>query len=157
MADRTPRVPQLDDISRAIVEHLQADGRRSYADIGKAVGLSETAVRNRVQRLVDAGVMQIVAVTDPLQLGFARQAMVGIRTSGDSTRIAAEVSALPEVTYVVLTAGSFDVLAEVVCASDDELIDLLNRRVRAIDGVVATESFVYLRLVKQLYDWGTQS
>ena len=125
-------------------------------DIGKAVGLSETAVRNRVQRLVDAGVMQIVAVTDPLQLGFARQAMVGIRTSGDSTRIAAEVSALPEVTYVVLTAGSFDVLAEVVCASDDELIDLLNKRVRAIDGVVATESFVYLRLVKQLYDWGTQ-
>ncbi|HAM13298.1 MAG TPA: AsnC family transcriptional regulator, partial [Microbacterium sp.] len=82
--------------------------------------------------------------------------MVGIRTSGDSTRIAAEVSALPEVTYVVLTAGSFDVLAEVVCASDDELIDLLNKRVRAIDGVVATESFVYLRLVKQLYDWGTQ-
>ena len=108
MADRTPRVQQLDDISRAIIEHLQADGRRSYADIGKAVGLSETAVRNRVQRLVDAGVMQIVAVTDPLQLGFARQAMVGIRTSGDSTRIAAEVSALPEVTYVVLTAGSFD-------------------------------------------------
>ena len=91
MADRTPRVQQLDDISRAIIEHLQADGRRSYADIGKAVGLSETAVRNRVQRLVDAGVMQIVAVTDPLQLGFARQAMVGIRTSGDSTRIAAEV------------------------------------------------------------------
>ena len=157
VADRTPRVQQLDDISRAIVEHLQADGRRSYADIGKAVGLSETAVRNRVQRLVDAGVMQIVAVTDPLQLGFARQAMVGIRTSGDSTRIAEEVSALPEVTYVVLTAGSFDVLAEVVCASDDELIDLLNRRIRAIDGVVATESFVYLRLVKQLYDWGTQS
>ncbi|MGB4777987.1 Lrp/AsnC family transcriptional regulator [Microbacterium sp.] len=154
--ERPPRVPHLDDTSRAIIEHLQTDGRRSYADIGKAVGLSETAVRNRVQRLIDAGVMQIVAVTDPLQLGFARQAMVGIRTTGDSTRIASELTTLPEVTYVVLTAGSFDILAEVVCSSDDELIELLNHRIRAIDGVIATESFVYLRLVRQLYDWGTQ-
>jgi Lrp/AsnC family transcriptional regulator for asnA, asnC and gidA len=146
----------LDATSKAIVEQLQADGRRSYAEIGKAVGLSEAAVRQRVQKLTESGVMQIVAVTDPMQLGFTRQAMIGVRATGDTTSVAARLAALPAVDYVVLTAGSFDILAEVVCESDDDLIELLNRQIRAIDGVLATETFVYLRLVKQLYNWGTR-
>ena len=79
---------QLDEMSKAIIENLQQDGRRSYAGIGKAVGLSEAAVRQRVQRLIDTGVMQIVAVTDPMQLGFSRQAMIGIRCQGDATKVA---------------------------------------------------------------------
>lgn len=147
---------QLDEVSKAIVEQLQEDGRRSYAAIGEAVGLSEAAVRQRVQRLTESGVMQIVAVTDPMQLGFYRQAMVGIRVSGDTTAVAAAVSALPAVDYVVLTAGSFDLLVEVVCEDDDDLIDLLNRRIRAIEGVQSTETFVYLKLIKQFYNWGTR-
>ncbi len=154
---RTPRpAALLDDTSKAIIEQLQADGRRSYAEIGKAVGLSEAAVRQRVQKLTESGVIQIVAVTDPMQLGFTRQAMIGVRATGDTTAVAARLASLPGVSYVVLTAGSFDVLAEVVCESDDDLLDLLNRQIRAIDGVLSTETFVYLRLVKQLYDWGTR-
>lgn len=147
---------QLDDVSKAIVEQLQTDGRRSYAEIGKAVGLSEAAVRQRVQKLTDAGVMQVVAVTDPMQLGFYRQAMIGIRVSGDTTHVADKLSSMRAVDYVVLTAGSFDILAEVVCEDDDDLIDLLNSRIRAIEGVQSTETFVYLRLQKQFYNWGTR-
>jgi len=151
-----PKTVQLDEVSKAIIEQLQGDGRRSYAEIGKAVGLSEAAVRQRVQKLTDAGVMQVVAVTDPLQLGFYRQAMVGIRVSGDTTVVAQALSELAAVDYVVLTAGSFDILAEVVCETDDDLIELLNREIRAIDGVQSTETFVYLKLQKQFYNWGTR-
>ena len=140
---------QLDDVSKAIIEQLQSDGRRSYAEIGKAVGLSEAAVRQRVQKLTEAGVMQVVAVTDPMQLGFYRQAMVGIRVAGDTTNVAEELGKLPAVDYVVLTAGSFDILAEVVCENDDDLIELLNKQIRQIEGVQSTETFVYLRLHKQ--------
>lgn len=146
----------LDEVSKGIIEQLQEDGRRSYAEIGKAVGLSEAAVRQRVQKLTDAGVMQVVAVTDPMQLGFYRQAMIGIRVTGDTTRVAEALSSIPAVDYVVLTAGSFDVLAEVVCESDEDLIELLNHRIRAIDGVLSTETFVYLKLQKQFYNWGTR-
>ncbi|WP_374100726.1 Lrp/AsnC family transcriptional regulator [Naasia sp. SYSU D00057] len=147
---------QLDSVSKAIIEQLQLDGRRSYAEIGKAVGLSEAAVRQRVQKLTDSGVMQIVAVTDPMQLGFYRQAMIGVRVSGDTRVIADKLAAMPSVDYVVLTAGNFDILAEVVCENDDELIDLLNSEIRTLEGVSSTETFVYLRLHKQLYDWGTR-
>jgi len=147
---------QLDDVSKAIVEQLQSDGRRSYAEIGKAVGLSEAAVRQRVQKLTDAGVMQVVAVTDPMQLGFYRQAMVGICVTGDTTHVAEQLGAMPAVDYVVLTAGSFDILAEVVCENDDDLIELLNKQIRQIEGVQSTETFVYLRLHKQFYNWGTR-
>jgi len=146
----------LDDVSKGIIEQLQEDGRRSYAEIGKAVGLSEAAVRQRVQKLTDAGVMQVVAVTDPMQLGFYRQAMIGIRATGDTTKVAEQLAAIPAIDYVVLTAGSFDVMAEVVCESDDDLIELLNHRIRAIEGVLSTETFVYLKLQKQFYNWGTR-
>jgi Lrp/AsnC family transcriptional regulator for asnA, asnC and gidA len=146
----------LDSVSKRIIEQLQHDGRRSYAEIGKAVGLSEAAVRQRVQKLTESGVMQIVAVTDPMQLGFYRQAMVGIRVSGDTRIIADQIAALDEVDYVVLTAGNFDILAEVVCENDDDLITLLNSRIRTLEGVSSTETFVYLKLHKQLYNWGTR-
>lgn len=148
--------PALDTTSKAIIEQLQRDGRRSYAEIGKAVGLSEAAVRQRVQKLTDTGVMQIVAVTDPMRLGFSRQAMLGIRVSGDTRVVADQLAAMPEISYVVLSAGSFDILVEVVCEDDDGLIELLNEKVRLVDGVAATETFVYLQLTKQKYDWGTR-
>jgi Lrp/AsnC family transcriptional regulator, regulator for asnA, asnC and gidA len=151
-----PRPVVLDDVSKAIVEQLQEDGRRSYAAIGEKVGLSEAAVRQRVQKLSESGVLQIVAVTDPMQLGFYRQAMIGIRVSGDTTRVAEAIGNIDAVDYVVLTAGSFDILAEVVAESDEDLIELLNTRIRSIEGVLSTETFVYLRLHKQFYNWGTR-
>jgi Lrp/AsnC family transcriptional regulator for asnA, asnC and gidA len=146
----------LDDTSKAIIEQLQLDGRRSYAAIGKAVGLSEAAVRQRVQRLTEAGVMQVVAVTDPLELGFDRQAMIGIKAEGSLEPIANELAKMDEVEYVVITAGSFDILAEVLCESDEHLLQVLSERVRQIEGVKATETFVYLKLVKQTYSWGVR-
>lgn len=144
----------LDDVGKQIVEQLQEDGRRPYATIGKAVGLSEAAVRQRVQRLLDAGVMQIVAVTDPLQLGFPRQAMIGLRTKGDLDAIADRLAELEELDYVVITAGSFDLLTEVVCRNDDHLLEIISR-LRQVEGVISTEAFVYLKLRKQTYSWGT--
>ncbi len=146
----------LDEVSKSIIEQLQQDGRRSYAAIGKVVGLSEAAVRQRVQRLVEGGVMQIVAVTDPLELGFARQAMVGIRVSGPLQPVADAIAELDEVDYVVVTAGSFDILAEVVAESDEGLLEVISDRIRVVPGVVTTETFVYLRLQKQTYSWGVR-
>lgn len=149
-----PSAPvQLDEMSKAIVEKLQQDGRRSYAGIGKSVGLSEAAVRQRVQRLVDSGVMQIVAVTDPLRLGLLRQAMILIKVDGDVREVAAELEQFDEVDYLVLTAGSVDILAEVFVPDDQALLELLNDRIRKVPGVVATESVIYLQLRKQTYSW----
>jgi Lrp/AsnC family transcriptional regulator for asnA, asnC and gidA len=146
----------LDPLSKAIIEQLQQDGRRPYATIAKAVGLSEAAVRQRVQRLLDAEVMQVVAVTDPLTVGFNRQAMIGIRCEGDIEPVAEALSGMAEVAYVVATAGSFDLLAEVVAEDDDQLLHIINKRIRAIPQVRSTESFVYLKLHKQTYTWGTR-
>ncbi|HYJ48547.1 MAG TPA: Lrp/AsnC family transcriptional regulator [Microbacterium sp.] len=151
-----PQPGAIDGLSKLIIEQLQEDGRRSYAEIGRAVGLSEAAVRQRVQRLTESGAMQVVAVTDPMQLGFHRQAMIGLRVSGDARDVAAELEKISAVDYLVLTAGSFDILAEVVCESDDDLVELLNSRIRSLPGVISSETFVYLGLRKQSYDWGTR-
>ena len=147
---------QLDDVSKKIIEQLQENGRRPYASIAASVGLSEAAVRQRVQRLVRDGVVQIVAVTNPLHVGFTRQAMIGIKIDGHLDPVVQAISALDEVAYVVVTAGSFDVLAEVICEDDSHLLHVLNQQIRTIDGVRSTETFVYLELSKQTYTWGTR-
>ena len=148
--------PGVDDVGKRLIEELQQDGRRSYAALAKTVGLSEAAVRQRVQRMVDSGLMQVVAVTDPLQVGFHRQAMIGLRVEGDLVRVADELAKIDEVDYVVITAGSFDILLELVCEDDDHLLRVLSDRIRVLPGVRDTETFVYLRLVKQTYQYGTR-
>jgi len=150
------RSPGLDDVSKRLVEELQRDGRRSYAALAETVGLSEAAVRQRVRRLLEDGAMQIVAVTDPLTVGFTRQAMVGIRAEGNLRAIAEKLASLPELEYVVVCAGSFDILVEVVCEDDEQLLRILDDSIRSIDGVREAQTFVYLRLVKQSYAWGTR-
>jgi Lrp/AsnC family transcriptional regulator for asnA, asnC and gidA len=145
----------VDEVSKAIIEQLQEDGRRSYAAIGKAIGLSEAAVRQRVQKLTDAGIVQIVAVTNPLQLGFARQAMLGIKTAADLLEVSDKIAALDQVDYCLVTAGSFDILAEIICENDQDLLRLVNQ-IRGIPGVLSTETFMYLSLRKQEYNWGTR-
>ena len=157
MDDRKPastRAPNLDDIAKRIIELLQGDGRLSYSAIAKDVGLSEAAVRHRVQKLIEGGVIQIVAVTDAMQMGFARQAMIGIKVTGDVQEVAAKLGTMEELDYIVITTGRFDILAELVARSDDELLDIISKQVSTIEGVVATETFVYMRLVKQTYAWG---
>ena len=145
----------LDDTDKALIEVLQRDGRAPYTKLATAVGLSEAAVRQRVQRLIDTNVVQIVAVTDPLRLGFRRQAMIGLRTEGDITTVARALAEIAEIDYVVYTSGSFDLLAEMVCEDDDHLLTLLNE-IRRTPGVRETETFMYLRLEKQTYTWGVR-
>ena len=146
----------LDEIDRRIIGHLQRDGRRPYGAIAEDVGLSEAGVRRRVQRLRDSGVMQIVAVTDPLQLGYGREALVGIRVHGDVRLVADKIAAIEEANYVVMTAGSFDLIAELIAVNDDALVHLLNDSIRSIPGVTEVETFLYLKLAKQTYTWGTK-
>ena len=148
--------PILDDVNKRIIDQLQQDGRMSYATLAKQIGLSEAAARQRVQRMLDSGVMQIVAVTDPLTLGFRRQVMIGMKVEGDMRTVAEALAAIPEVDYVVVCAGGYDLLAEMVCVDDDHLLSLLNEQIRSIPGVRSTETFVYLKLAKQTYAWGTR-
>ena len=147
------RTTHVDDTDRAIIEQLQADGRISYTRLGAAIGLSEAAARQRVQRLMDGGVIQVVAVTNPLSLGYRRMAMIGVRTEGPTDGIAAALEAFPDIEYLVVTAGSFDLMCEVVVPDDTSLLHLTNR-IRSVPGVSNTETFIYLSLVKQTYSWG---
>ena len=146
---------ELDSKSKAIIEALQQDCRRSYAEIGREVGLSEAAVRQRAAKLTTAGVMQIVAVTSPMQLGFNRQAMIGVRVNSDITGTAEALSKLPQVNYTVVTAGVYDILIEVVCADDDELMETL-QQLRSFETVESTDTMMYLKLWDQKYNWGTR-
>ncbi|WP_245633060.1 Lrp/AsnC family transcriptional regulator [Luteipulveratus mongoliensis] len=148
--------PVLDETSKAIIDLLQQDGRMPYATIAREVGLSEAAVRQRVQRLLESEVVQIVAVTDPAQVGFERQALIGLTITGDTGPVADHISEFDEVSYVITTAGRYDLLVEVVCEDDSHLLDVLQRRIRKVKGVMTTETFTYLKLNKQRYDWGTR-
>jgi Lrp/AsnC family transcriptional regulator for asnA, asnC and gidA len=149
-----------DDVSaldKRIIEHLQQDGRRPFTQIAADLGVSEAAVRARTNRLVERGILQVVGVTDPLKLGFQQQAMIGVRCERDRLlQVAEAVSAFAEVDYVVITAGAFDLLIEVVCENNEALLRFLTERLRAVEGVRETETFVYLRMVKQTYQWGTR-
>jgi Lrp/AsnC family transcriptional regulator for asnA, asnC and gidA len=149
----TPPATDLDPTDRAIIEELQRDGRMPFTKLGTAVGLSEAAARQRVQRLLEAGVMQVVAVTNPLSLAKRRMAMIGVRTSGPTDDLAPRIERLAGVEYLVITTGSFDLLCEVVVDDDAALLRLTNE-LRSIPGVVSTESFMYLDLVKQTFAWG---
>ena len=156
-ADRGPvgRPHSIDELDRRIIEALQENGRESFRRIGAQLGVSEATIRNRYARLRDGGVLRVTGVTNPLGLGFEAQAMLGVKTSGPPELVADAVAAWREADYVVITAGQFDLLVELVCTDRHHLLDVINR-VRALEGVASTESFVYLDLWKQLYNWGTR-
>ena len=147
------RAPGLDHVDRGIIEALQSNGRESFRRIAVSVGVSEATVRARYARLCEEGILQVTGVTNPLGLGFESSAMVGIRTAGAPELVADELARWDEADYVVVTAGRFDLLVEVVCADRRELLDVTSR-IRSLPEVVSTETFLYLELWKQLYDWG---
>lgn len=146
--------PAIDEVDESIIRLLQEDGRQSYGDIGRAVGLSEAAARQRVNRLREAGLMRIVGVTDPLRLGRAVVATIGLRVSGDPRIIAAQLAQVPAIEWVVVTAGSFDLLVEIVCVSESDLLTILSDQVRSLPDVRETESFVHLHTEKNVFTWG---
>jgi len=147
---------RLDQVSKLIIEQLQEDGRRSYAAIARSIGLSEAATRQRVQKLIDEGVIQIVAVTDAEAIGFHRMALLGIKVEGDIHAVADKLVALEAAEYVVFTAGQFDLLVELMCENDEHLLHTIHESVRTIPGVRSTEAFVYLKVAKENYQWGTR-
>jgi Lrp/AsnC family transcriptional regulator for asnA, asnC and gidA len=154
---RDNRRPALDDLDSAIIRCLQADGRRPYAQIGRELDVPEATVRQRAERLMQRGILQVVGVTDPLAMGFGEPAMIGLKV--DPARldeVADRLAALDEVIYLVITAGRFDMLCEVVCADNEELLRFLSDRLARIDGIRSTETMVELRIVKESYQWGTR-
>ena len=153
---RNRRHDELSELDKRIIEHLQEDGRRPFTQIASALGVSEAAVRARTNRLVEKGFLQIVGVADPEKLGF-QQALIGVRCEpGKLLEVAEALAALSEVDYVVVTAGRFDILIETVSEDNEGLLRFLNDRLQRIDGVRDTETFTYLRLVKQTYQFGTR-
>ena len=148
---------EVSALDKRIIEHLQADGRRPFTQIANDLGVSEAAVRARTNRLIERGILQVVGVTDPLKLGFHQMAMIGIRCESDKLiEVAESLAEMPEVDYVVITAGTYDLLIETVCEDNEALLVFLAERLRAVEGVRETETFVYLRLVKQTYQYGTR-
>ena len=148
---------EITELNKRIIEHLQQDGRRPFTQIAAALGVSEATVRARTNRLVERGILQIVGVTDPLKLGFQQQAMIGVRCEASELLAAADViNGFPEVDYLVVTAGSYDLLVEVVCEDNEALLQFLTEKLRRVPGVRETETFVYLRMLKQVYTWGTR-
>ena len=150
------RPRRVDAVDKGIIEALQRDGREPFRRIAARLGVSEATVRARYARLRDDNILHVIGVTNPLGLGFEAQAMVGIRTAGPPEAVADEIAGYPEADYVVLTAGQFDILVELLCVDRRALLDVTNR-IRSLDAVVSTESFLYLELWKQLYDWGTRT
>jgi Lrp/AsnC family transcriptional regulator for asnA, asnC and gidA len=148
----TPR--RIDALDQGIVEALQANGRESFRSIAARLGVSEATVRARYARLCDDDILQVVGVTNPLGLGF-EQALIGVKTAGSPQPVADEISTWAEADYVVITAGQYDLVVELVAEDRRDLLELTDR-MRALAGVVSTETFLYLDLVKQLYDWGTR-
>jgi Lrp/AsnC family transcriptional regulator, regulator for asnA, asnC and gidA len=148
---------EVSELDKRIIEHLQTDGRRPFTQIAADLGVSEAAVRARTNRLIERGILQIVGVTDPLKLGFQQMAMIGIRCESDKlVTVAEQVAEMPEVDYVVITAGTYDLIIETVSEDNEGLLRFLTEKLRSIDGVRETETFVYLRMVKQTYQWGTR-
>ena len=150
-----PAALVLDEVGKAIMRELQEDGRRSYTAIATAVGLSEAAVRQRVKAMLDSGSVQIVAVTDPLTLGFGVMATVGVTAVGDSRAVAEALSEIDEVDYCVLTSGRYDLQLELVCRDNEHLLTVLNDRIRTVSGVHEIETSICLRVHKQTYNYGT--
>lgn len=154
---QSTRRSALDDLDKAIIRCLQADGRRPYAQIGRELKVPEATVRQRAERLISRGIVQIVGVTDPLAMGFQQPALIGLKVEpGKLAKIADEIAALDEVTYLVVTAGRFDLVCEVVCEDNEHLLRMLTDRLASIDGIRSTETLVELRFVKESYQWGAR-
>ena len=143
----------IDQIDREIIKHLQTDGRMAYSTLGRLIGLSDAATRQRVNRLTARGVIDIVAVTDPVKIGLGYQALLGITVTDDARKLAAEIGTMTDAVYIVMTAGRYDLIVELVCVDGDTFIAHANR-IRTMAGIESVETLPYLGITKQTYDWG---
>ncbi len=143
----------IDEKDREIIKYLQTDGRMAYSSLGRLIGLSDAATRQRVRRLCARGVIDIVAVTDPVKIGLGYQALLGVTVTDDARELAAKIGAMDDAVYIVLTAGRYDLIVELVCTDGDTFVTHVNT-IRTMDGVMSVETLPYLGITKQTYDWG---
>jgi len=142
----------LDDIDRQIIDELQKDGRAAFSQIAGRLNVSPGMIRQRYNRLVEQGILRVVAITNPLRMGFKTMAMIGIRADGSKLlEVAAKVASLDEVIYMIIASGRFDIFAEVVCRDHEHLLRFITEKLSTIDGVRESESFMHLKIVKEIY------
>jgi Lrp/AsnC family transcriptional regulator for asnA, asnC and gidA len=145
----------LDKLDRDIISFLQCDGRVPFTQVATALGIAEGTVRRRVKHLLDSGVLQVVGIVRPEDLGWTEVAMIGISVQSNRiTAVAEEIAKLPEVSYLFQAAGEFDLFAEVFCKDREHFVSFLNRALHQIPGVVRTQSFMILKMHKLSYRWG---
>jgi Lrp/AsnC family transcriptional regulator for asnA, asnC and gidA len=146
------QVNQLDEIDLNIVGAMQKDGRVAFAQIAEQLNVSPGMIRQRYNRLVESGYLKVVAITNPSRLGLNTMAMIGIRTDGDKIlQVADQIAALDEVIYIVIVSGRYDILAEIVCRDHADLLKFLTEKLAKVKGVRETESFMHLKIVKEVY------
>ena len=152
-------VPEdLDRLDRGIIAALQVDGRRAYSRIADEVGVSESVIRYRVRRLEDAGILQIVGVADPLRIGYDLMALVGVKVApGRLAAVAEELGSLPEASYVIATAGGYDLFIEVMCRDTAHFTEVLTSKIQTAEGVAETEAFLVLAIHKMTFGWGVDA
>jgi Lrp/AsnC family transcriptional regulator for asnA, asnC and gidA len=143
---------ETDAIDLRIIEALQKDGRVAFAQIAEQLNVSPGMIRLRYNRLVEQGYLKVVAITNPLRMGFKTMAMIGIRVDGSRLLdVAEKISKLNEVIYLVVSSGRFDLFAEVVCRDHEDLLRFITEKLAPIDGVRESESFMHLKIVKEVY------
>ena len=148
----TPHYESLDDADLAIINALQNDGRVAFAQIAEQLGVSPGMIRQRYSRLVEEGFLKVVAITNPMRMGYEAMAMIGIRAEGSKLLdVAEKISKLEEVIYMVISSGRFDIFAEVVCRDHADLLRFITEKLSTIEGVRESESFMHLKIVKEVY------
>jgi Lrp/AsnC family transcriptional regulator for asnA, asnC and gidA len=142
----------LDDIDRAVIESMRKDGRMAFSQIAEQLNVSPGMIRLRYNRLVELGYLKVVAVTNPLMMGKRTMAMIGVRTDGRKIlEVANQLTAFDEVVYVVVVSGRYDLMIEVFCRDHEDLLNFLTEKLAKVDGVRETESFMHLKIVKEIY------
>jgi Lrp/AsnC family transcriptional regulator, regulator for asnA, asnC and gidA len=142
----------LDEIDHQVIEALQKDGRVAFAQIAEQLNVSPGMIRLRYNRLVEQGYLKVVAITNPLRMGFSTMAMIGIRVDGSKLlEVAEKISKLDEVIYMVISSGRFDIFAEVICRDHEDLLRFITEKLSTVDGVRESESFIHLKIVKEVY------
>lgn len=143
---------KIDSTDREIISMLQKDGRLSFAEMAEILHVSPGMVRLRYNRLVKNGNLRVVAITNPLRLGYETMAMIGIRAEGNKVmQVAEKIRDLPEVIYLIVTSGKYDILAEVMCRDQADLLEFLTKKLYTIDGVRESETFIHLKIMKEIY------
>lgn len=144
----------LDDADRAIIQALKNDARMPYSQIATELGVSPGMIRQRVQRMTENGVLQLVAVTNPLKIGYHTMALIGVKVDGHRLQeIAREISAFEEVIYLTICSAAYNLLVEVTCLDNSHLLTFLTEKLYSVAGVRDTETFIYLDIVKEIYTW----